>query len=95
MFIDPPYNTGSVSTHFDDGMEHSIWLSLMRNRLEIVRRLLSEEDSLPGSSEKINPQPRHNPPSRHSPPLGRSYPSSQEMQSAGQFLMASSTSSTG
>ena len=30
VFIDPPYNTGSAFTHYDDGLEHSIWLSLMR-----------------------------------------------------------------
>ncbi len=46
VFIDPPYNTGSAFTHYDDGVEHSIWLSLMRDRLEIIRRLLSEEGSL-------------------------------------------------
>jgi hypothetical protein len=36
VFIDPPYNTGSAFTHYDDGVEHSIWLSLMRDRLEII-----------------------------------------------------------
>jgi adenine-specific DNA-methyltransferase len=46
VFIDPPYNTGSAFTHYDDGLEHSIWLSLMRDRLEIIRRLLSEDGSL-------------------------------------------------
>lgn len=46
VFIDPPYNTGSAFAHYDDGVEHSIWLSLMRDRLEIIRRLLSEEGSL-------------------------------------------------
>lgn len=46
VFIDPPYNTGSAFTHYDDGLEHSIWLSLMRDRLEIIRRLLAEEGSL-------------------------------------------------
>ncbi len=46
VFIDPPYNTGSAFTHYDDGVEHSIWLSLIRNRLEIIRRLMSEEASL-------------------------------------------------
>ena len=45
-FIDPPYNTGSAFTHYDDGLEHSIWLSLMRDRLEIIRRLLAEDGSL-------------------------------------------------
>ena len=46
VFIDPPYNTGSAFTHYDDGLEHSIWLSLMRDRLEIIRNLLSQEGSL-------------------------------------------------
>ena len=46
IYIDPPYNTGSAFTHYDDGVEHSIWLSLMRDRLEILRRLLSEDGSL-------------------------------------------------
>lgn len=46
IFIDPPYNTGSAFTHYDDGVEHSIWLSLMRDRLELIRRLLSEDGSL-------------------------------------------------
>ena len=46
IFIDPPYNTGSAFTHYDDGVEHSIWLSLMRDRLELIRRLLSDDGSL-------------------------------------------------
>jgi len=46
IFIDPPYNTGSAFTHYDDGVEHSIWLSLMRDRLELLQRLLSEDGSL-------------------------------------------------
>lgn len=46
VFIDPPYNTGSAFTHYEDGVEHSIWLSLMRDRLEIIRRLLSDDGSL-------------------------------------------------
>ena len=43
VFIDPPYNTGSAFEHYDDGVEHSIWLSLMRDRLEILRELLSTD----------------------------------------------------
>jgi adenine-specific DNA-methyltransferase len=46
VFIDPPYNTGSAFTHYDDGLEYSLWLSMMRNRLKILRRLLSENGSL-------------------------------------------------
>ena len=46
IYIDPPYNTGNAFEHYDDGLEHSIWLSLMRERLEILRRLLSEDGIL-------------------------------------------------
>jgi adenine-specific DNA-methyltransferase len=46
VFVDPPYNTGSAFEHYDDGIEHSIWLSLMRDRLEILRSLLTVDGSL-------------------------------------------------
>ena len=46
IYIDPPYNTGSAFGHYDDGIEHSLWLSLMRDRLECLRRLLSEDGSI-------------------------------------------------
>ncbi|MBF0426432.1 MAG: site-specific DNA-methyltransferase [Magnetococcales bacterium] len=46
VFIDPPYNTGSAFTHYDDGIEHSLWLSLMRDRLDILWKLLSDDGSL-------------------------------------------------
>ena len=46
IYIDPPYNTGSAFEHYDDGLEHSIWLSLMRDRLEILKRLLREDGSI-------------------------------------------------
>ena len=46
IFIDPPYNTGSAFTHYDDGLEHSIWLSLMRDRMELIKRLLMQDGSL-------------------------------------------------
>src|ERR1700687_1691999 len=40
VFIDPPYNTGSAFEHYDDGIEHSLWLSLMRARLVLSQSLL-------------------------------------------------------
>lgn len=46
VFIDPPYNTGSAFEHYDDGLEHSLWLSMMRDRLELIRRLLRPDGSL-------------------------------------------------
>ncbi|MCO6049480.1 site-specific DNA-methyltransferase [Mesorhizobium sp. RP14(2022)] len=45
-FIDPPYNTGSAFEHYDDGLEHSLWLSFMRDRIELIRDLLSPDGSL-------------------------------------------------
>jgi adenine-specific DNA-methyltransferase len=46
VYIDPPYNTGSAFEYYDDGVEHSIWLGLMRDRLEILRRLLKNDGSI-------------------------------------------------
>jgi adenine-specific DNA-methyltransferase len=46
IYIDPPYNTGSAFEHYDDGVEHSVWLSLMRDRLELFRALLAENGSI-------------------------------------------------
>ncbi|MEI6788585.1 MAG: site-specific DNA-methyltransferase, partial [bacterium] len=46
VFIDPPYNTGSAFEHYDDGIEHSLWLSLIRERLEMLRRLLSADGAI-------------------------------------------------
>ena len=46
IYIDPPYNTGNAFEHYDDGVEHSIWLSLMRERLVLLRNLLSDDGSI-------------------------------------------------
>lgn len=46
IYIDPPYNTGNAFEHYDDGLEHSIWLSLIRERLIILRNLLTEDGSI-------------------------------------------------
>ncbi|MGA3286391.1 MAG: site-specific DNA-methyltransferase [Bacteroidota bacterium] len=46
IYIDPPYNTGNAFDHYDDSLEHSIWLNLMKPRLEILRTLLSKDGSL-------------------------------------------------
>ncbi|KQR30911.1 DNA methylase N-4 [Rhizobium sp. Leaf155] len=45
VFIDPPYNTGSAFVHYEDGIEHSLWLSLMRERIEVLHRLLADDGS--------------------------------------------------
>ncbi len=46
IYIDPPYNTGSAFEHYDDNLEHSTWLSLMKPRLEILKNLLREDGSI-------------------------------------------------
>lgn len=43
IYIDPPYNTGSAFRHYDDGVEHSIYLSLMRDRIGLLHRLLRND----------------------------------------------------
>ncbi|MDE7363515.1 MAG: site-specific DNA-methyltransferase [Ruminococcus sp.] len=46
IYIDPPYNTGSAFEQYDDNLEHSQWLNLMRSRLEILMNLLAEDGSI-------------------------------------------------
>jgi len=46
IYIDPPYNTGQALDHYDDGLEHSIWLGLMRERFESLKKLLSPNGTL-------------------------------------------------
>jgi adenine-specific DNA-methyltransferase len=46
IYIDPPYNTGNAFEHYDDSVEHSTWLSLMKPRLELLRALLSDDGLL-------------------------------------------------
>jgi adenine-specific DNA-methyltransferase len=46
VFIDPPYNTGSAFEHYDDGLEHSLWLTMMRDRLELLKTMLSDDGSI-------------------------------------------------
>lgn len=46
IYIDPPYNTGNAFEHYDDGLEHSLWLNLMKHRLVILRNLLREDGSI-------------------------------------------------
>src|SRR6516164_9516576 len=46
VFIDPPYNTGSAFAQYDDGVEHSLWLSLMRDRLELLWKTLRKDGIL-------------------------------------------------
>jgi len=46
IYIDPPYNTGNAFEHYDDNLEHSIWLNLIKPRIELLRNLLREDGSI-------------------------------------------------
>ncbi|NER00848.1 MAG: site-specific DNA-methyltransferase [Cyanothece sp. SIO2G6] len=46
VYIDPPFNTGQAFEHYEDGIEHSIWLTLMRDRVSLLHSLLSEDGSI-------------------------------------------------
>ena len=46
IYIDPPFNTQQAMPNYDDGVEHSIWLTLMRDRLELLHRLLTSDGTL-------------------------------------------------
>lgn len=43
IYIDPPYNTGNAFEHYDDSMEHSIWLLLMQRRIQFLYELLAKD----------------------------------------------------
>lgn len=46
VYIDPPFNTGQAFEHYDDALEHSVWLGMMRERLLLIRELLAPEGSV-------------------------------------------------
>ena len=46
VYIDPPFNTKQAFEHYDDGVEHSVWLQLLRDRIELIHALLSPDGSM-------------------------------------------------
>ena len=46
VYIDPPFNTKQAFDHYEDGLEHSIWLSLMSQRLGYLHSLLASDGSI-------------------------------------------------
>lgn len=46
VFIDPPYNTQNALLPYDDGLEHSRWLSLISERLVILKKLMAQDSSI-------------------------------------------------
>lgn len=46
VYIDPPFNTGEAFQHYDDNLEHSVWLTMMRDRLRQIEKLLAADGSV-------------------------------------------------
>lgn len=46
VYIDPPFNTGQAFEHYDDNLEHSVWLTMLRDRLVQIRPLLAHDGSV-------------------------------------------------
>jgi len=46
IYIDPPFNTGQAFEHYDDALEHSLWLTMMRDRIDLLHDLLHEEGAI-------------------------------------------------
>jgi len=46
IYIDPPFNTGAGFEHYDDGLEHSIWLTMMRDRLQLLKQFLRKDGKI-------------------------------------------------
>lgn len=46
IYIDPPFNTAQTFASYEDNLEHSIWLTMMRDRLLHMRKLLSDDGSI-------------------------------------------------
>jgi len=46
IYIDPPYNTGSDSFRYNDSFNHSTWLTFMKNRLDLAKKLLADDGSI-------------------------------------------------
>ena len=45
-YLDPPFNTGQAFSDYDDALEHSVWLTMMRDRLSLIKKLLSADGSI-------------------------------------------------
>lgn len=46
IYIDPPFNTGQAFADYDDNLEHSVWLSMLRDRLVQLKPLLAPDSSI-------------------------------------------------
>jgi adenine-specific DNA-methyltransferase len=43
VYIDPPFNTGNAFEKYDDNLQHSEWLTFMRDRLKLLNKLLRKD----------------------------------------------------
>jgi len=46
IYIDPPFNTAQTFANYEDNLEHSVWLTMMRDRLLHLKKLLSNDGSI-------------------------------------------------
>lgn len=46
IYIDPPFNTAQTFASYEDNLEHSIWLTMMRDRLHHMKKLLADDGSI-------------------------------------------------
>lgn len=46
VYIDPPFNTGGIFNQYEDNLEHSVWLTFMRDRLVLIKKLLADDGSI-------------------------------------------------
>jgi adenine-specific DNA-methyltransferase len=62
-YLDPPFNTKQSFLHYDDALEHSVWLTMMRDRLQLIQTLLSPDGSVWVRSNRRtrpgSPVPKH------------------------------------
>lgn len=46
VYIDPPFNTGQTFEHYEDNIEHSVWLTMLRDRLLQIKKILANDGSV-------------------------------------------------
>ena len=46
VYLDPPFNTGQTFEHYDDNFDHSLWLTLFRDRMKLLKELLADDGSI-------------------------------------------------
>lgn len=52
IYIDPPFNTAQTFANYEDNLEHSVWLTMMRDRLLHLKKLMTPPAQIPGKTSK-------------------------------------------